>query len=111
MARLAKSEIREKITSILFFGKSMYGYEIAKLYNQIFSRVSTRVIYYHLHKGCQLEIYDVDKQTKKQGDFSWGETSTIILYKLSQKAIVNPDLKIKEKVLEFLNKKRRLKLV
>ena len=51
--RPVKSQIRQNILEILHYLGKGYGYQISKVYNEIFPRVTQRVIYYHLKKGMQ----------------------------------------------------------
>ena len=71
--RPLKSEVRDNIAEILFFKKYGCGYEISKIYNQIFPKVSQRVIYYHLNRGAGLEEFEIKKVKKEKGNYSWGK--------------------------------------
>ena len=84
--RPAKSEIRQNIVEILFFIKKGYGYNIYKIYRDIFAPVTMRSIYYHLKKGLQLEEFKIDKVEKVKGDYSWGPEAEKIYYALGEKA-------------------------
>lgn len=94
--RPAKSGIRENLVEILFFKKNAFGYELSKIYNQIFPKCTTRVIYYHLRKGTQLGEFKINKIVSEQGDFSWGSTAEKIYYELGEKAAPKMDLRVKE---------------
>ena len=84
------SEIRQNLIEILYFLRESYGYELCKIYNQIFSKVSSRSVYYHLKKGVSLGEFKMKPKTK-QGDYSWGESAEVIYYTLGEKA--HPTLK------------------
>jgi len=84
--RPTKSEIRQNIVDILFYKKSAYGYQIFKIYRQLFPKVSMRVIYYHLKKGTSLDEFKVNKVEQEKGDYSWGESAEKIYYGLGSKA-------------------------
>jgi hypothetical protein len=99
--RPAKSEIRQNIIEILFFIKKGYGYDIYKIYREIFAPVTMRSIYYHLKKGLQLGEFKIDKIEKEKGDYSWGPEAEKIYYGLGQNAKPVGNEKIKE----YLDKK------
>ena len=48
--RPVESAIRQRIIEILYFLKEGYGYDIYKIYRDIFPHVTMRSIYYHLNK-------------------------------------------------------------
>ena len=96
--RPVKSQIRQNIVEILYFVKSAYAYQVCKIYKEIFPKVSTRVIYYHLKKGEQLKEFEVDKIVKEKGDFSWGSEAEKIYYKLGPDAKPTMDTRVKDYV-------------
>lgn len=100
--RPVRSEIRENIAEILFFKGKAFGYELSKLYNEIFPKCTSRVIYYHLKKGQQLGEFKVNKVISEEGNFSWGTTVERIYYELDEKA--KPQ--IKDCVKEFFDQKK-----
>ncbi|MBT4541258.1 hypothetical protein HOC35_07130 [Candidatus Woesearchaeota archaeon] len=99
--RPVRSEIRENIAEILYFKRKAFGYELAKLYNQIFPKCTSRVIYYHLKKGETLGEFKIHKIIKEDGNFSWGSTVERIYYELGEKATPQ----IKDQVKEFFDKR------
>jgi hypothetical protein len=100
--RPAKSEIRQNIVDILFFIKRGYGYDIYKIYREVFAPVTMRSIYYHLRKGLKLEEFKIDKIEKEKGDYSWGGEAEKIYYGLGPNAKPSGNQKIKE----YLDKKK-----
>lgn len=96
------SQIRQNVVDILYFMKRGYGYDIFKVYKAVFPLVTNRVIYYHLARGKQLDIFKVDKVQIESGDYSWGNKAEKIYYALSSKAkpTMNP------KVKEYFDKKK-----
>jgi hypothetical protein len=84
--RPPQSNIRQNVVEILFYLHQGYGYQICKLYNQIFPQATRRVIYYHLKKGCDLGEFQVHKVKSEQGNYSWGPTAQKIYYSLGKKA-------------------------
>lgn len=101
--RPAKSEIRQNIIEILFFIKKGYGYDIYKIYRDIFAPVTMRSIYYHLRKGLQLEEFKIEKIEKEKGDYSWGGEAEKIYYSLGPNAKPTGN----ERVKEYLDKKNK----
>src|SRR3989344_3403064 len=73
--RPVKSQIRQNIIEILYYLKKGYGYQIAKLYNEIFSPVTQRSVYYHLRKGLETKEMEVHQIQQEEGDFSWGPSA------------------------------------
>jgi hypothetical protein len=100
--RPVRSEIRENIAEILYFKGRAFGYELAKIYNEIFPKCTARVVYYHLKKGQQLGEFKVNKVISEEGNFSWGSTVERIYYELDEKS--SPQ--IKDCVKEFFDKKK-----
>lgn len=100
--RPIKSVIRQNIIEILYFLKQAYGYDIYKVYINVFPKVTMRSIYYHLKKGVALEEFKIHKIEKEQGDYSWGSVAEKIYYSLGSQA--KP--KIEKRVKQYLDKKK-----
>ena len=79
------------MVEILYFGKELAGYDIYKIYVQLFPKVTLRSIYYHLKKGTSLGEFKISEIKKNEGDYSWGSTAEKIYYTLGDKA--NPTMK------------------
>ncbi len=84
--RPIKSAIRQNIVEILHHLGEGYGYQISKIYNEVFSTVTQRSIYYHLRKGIQTKEIEVKKVEQEKGDFSWGPTVEKTYYTLGAQA-------------------------
>ena len=84
--RPAKSQIRQNIVEILSQYKSAYGYQISKIYFQLFPSATRRVIYYHLKKGLDLGEFEIDRVEHEKGEFSWGSTAEKTYYRLGKDA-------------------------
>lgn len=84
--RPVKSQIRQNIVEILHHMKEGYGYDIYRLYKEVFPSVSMRVIYYHLKKGTDLGEFRINKIAKENGNFSWGNEAEKIYYSLGNEA-------------------------
>ncbi len=84
--RPVKSEIRQNLIEILFYLGEGYGYDLFKIYRELFPACTNEVIYYHLKKGVQTEEFVVKKIAQEKGDYSWGGTAEKIYYKLGPKA-------------------------
>ncbi len=100
--RLTQSVIRQNVVEILYFLGKGYGYDIYKIYRDLFPKVTMRSIYYHLRKGVSLGEFKVAKVEKVKGDYSWGPEAEKIYYELGDKA--KP--KIDERVKQYFDKKK-----
>jgi len=98
--RPLQSEIRQNIIEILYFLGKGYGYQISKIYNEVFAKASQRSVYYHLRKGVSIGELELNKIEQEEGDFSWGKTVEKIYYSLGRKAKPKGELRVKE----FLDK-------
>ncbi len=81
-----KSEIRNNIITILFYLGEGYGYEVSKLYNKIFPKVTMRSIYYHLKRGVELGEIQMKEIKQEQGNYSWGTVVEKTYYSLGKNA-------------------------
>ena len=101
--RPVKSQIRQNIVEILHYLGDGYGYQIAKMYNEIFPTVTQRSIYYHLRKGILTREIEIHKIEQEKGDFSWGSVVEKKYYILGK----NAEPKGEKKVKEFLSQWKR----
>ncbi len=99
--RPLNSEIRNNIIDMLFIVKQGYGYEIAKLYNQIFPKVTQRAIYYNLKKGESTNEFKVIKIRETKGNYSWGSKADRKYYVLGENARPNPNKELIKKIKRF----------
>ena len=72
-----------------------YGYDIYKHYINLFPKVTLRSIYYHLNKGVELCVFEIQRIEKEKGEYSWGEMAEKIYYKLGKAASPKIDLRVK----------------
>ncbi len=70
--RPTKSEIRQNLIEILAVKGEGYGYELSKIYNEIFPRCTRENIYYHLRKGVALGEFIMKEIKQEHGEYSWG---------------------------------------
>ncbi len=84
--RPVQSKIRQDIVEILYFMKKGYGYEIYKVYREIFPAVTMRSIYYHLKKGVETGEFRVESVKSEKGDYSWGPSAEKVYYALGKNA-------------------------
>ena len=82
------SKVRQRVIEILAYLEKGYGYEITKVYNQIYPETSSRLIYYHLRKGMQTGEFLVQEVKSEKGEFSWGSEVEKIYYVLGPNAEV-----------------------
>lgn len=94
--RPPKSEIRQNIIEILFYMGEGHGYNLARVYNEIFPAVTQRSIYYHLKKGVNTGEFLVHSIRKETGEFSWGQTVEKIYYTLGNQANPRGDKRVEE---------------
>jgi len=99
------SEVRQNIVDILHAIKHLHGYEIYKLYIELFPQVTMRLIYYHLKKGLSIEEFKILRVDKKKGNFSWGSETQHIIYQLGSAAKPRDNPRIKEYVDKHLKNK------
>ena len=98
--RPPKSEIRQRLVEILYYMGKGYGYDIYRVYCDLFPKVTMRSIYYHLKKGLATGEFEIDKIKKVKGDYSWGSEAEKIYYTLGKNA--NP--KMLKRVHNYFNK-------
>jgi len=103
--RPVKSQIRQNVVEILFYLGKGYGYQIAKMYNEIFPEVTQRSIYYHLRKGAAIGEIKVREIKTEKGEFSWGDKVEKTYYQLGE----NAQPRGKKRVQEYLKKIKKLK--
>lgn len=96
--RPLQSEIRQNMIEILASLGEAYGYQIYKVYKEVFPQVTLRSMYYHLKKGKKLGEFEVVKVEKDQGQFSWGPSTERIIYKLGPSAKPKGDQRVKDYV-------------
>ncbi|MCW1309829.1 MAG: hypothetical protein QXP04_03985, partial [Candidatus Nanoarchaeia archaeon] len=76
------SKIRENIALILNKLNVSYGYEIYKVYKQVFGKILLRDIYYHLKKGQELGEFIAIETKVEPGNFTWGTQTERTYYTL-----------------------------
>lgn len=89
------SAVRQNILEILNALGRAHGYQIYKIYKDLFPKVTLRVIYYHLRKGVELGELELEKVEKEKGDYSWGTEAEKIYYRLGPKARITGDDRVK----------------
>ncbi len=84
--RPVKSQIRQNIVEILHYLEKGYGYQISKIYNEIFAPVTQRSIYYHLRRGVLTKEIEIHSIKQEKGDYSWGSAVEKTYYSLGDNA-------------------------
>jgi len=97
------SAVRQNVIEILSCLPRGHGYQLFKIYRELFPKVTLRVIYYHLRKGLELGEFEIEKVEKEKGDYSWGSEAEKIYYRLGPKAAPTGDTRVKAYV-DNLNK-------
>lgn len=90
------SVIRQNIIELLAVMRRAYGYQIHKVYIQIFPSCTRESVYYHLHKGVQLQEFILDEVKQEQGDYSWGGLVEKSYYSLGINAKPRGDSRVTE---------------
>ncbi len=103
--RPVKSQIRQNIVNILAVLNEGYGYDIYKIYKELFNQCTQKSIYYHLRKGISTGEFIIKKIEKEKGDFSWGSEVEKIYYALGEKAAPN----LTEEIRLFIVKRKEQK--
>lgn len=87
------SIIRNRIAAILNEISTGYGYEIYKIYRDIFGKTHIRTIYYNLKKGIEKEEIILLKVENEVGKYSWGNEVQKIYYTIGPYANIQLPLK------------------
>lgn len=95
------SEVRQNMVDILQIMRRAYGYELAKVYLEIFPKVTKRLFYYHLRKGVELEEFAIDSVEKEKGEYSWGSVAEKTYYTLGSKA----EPRSSQRIMDYFDKK------
>jgi hypothetical protein len=90
------SKVRQNIIEIIAVLGNSYGYDIYKIYREIYPKVTLRLLYYHLRKGCDLEELQIVNVKKESGEYSWGSEVEKIYYSLGKNAQPRGDKRIEE---------------
>jgi hypothetical protein len=90
------SKVRQNIVEILYFYKRLHGYELSKIYMELYPKVTMRLIYYHLKKGLTTGEFKIYKVDKRSGKYSWGTTTENIIYECGPGAnpMIEPHVKV-----------------
>ena len=83
--RPTKSKVRDNIIVILVQKGPMYGYELFKEYKKRFGLINICSIYYNLKKGVSLDLFECKKTEEKEGNYSWGKSTTVCRYSIKTK--------------------------
>lgn len=89
------SPVRQNIVEILYYLGKAHGYELHKIYVEIYGKVSLRNIYYHLRKGQDIGIFKVASIEKEDGEYSWGTKAEKTYYAISEQAKPSGDERVK----------------
>ena len=81
---------------ILHYLGEGYGYQVAKIYNEVFPAATQRSIYYNLHKGLLTKEIEVHKIEEERGEFSWGTVVEKKYYMLGKNAEPKGEKRVKE---------------
>ncbi|MFH0978460.1 MAG: hypothetical protein V1837_04120 [Candidatus Woesearchaeota archaeon] len=88
------SEVRQNMVEILAALKKGCGYDIYRVYRNIYPKITLRLVYYHLKKGVVLGEFKVHTVVSEKGDYSWGPEAQKIYYSLGEKATPKGDPRV-----------------
>lgn len=88
------SPVRQNMVEIIYVVGNAHGYELYKIYIELYPKVSLRNIYYHLKKGKELGIFKVANISKEEGNYSWGTKAEKTYYELGDQAKPKGDKKV-----------------
>jgi hypothetical protein len=94
--RPTKSQIRQNLVEILAVKGTGYGYELARIYNQIFQECTRENIYYHLRKGVALGEFVLKEIRQEKGEYSWGSVVEKKIYAIGPNAKPQGNERIKK---------------
>lgn len=97
------SQIRQNVIEILYIVGEGCGYDIYKIYLELFPKVTMRSIYYHLRKGLDTGEFRIKKAGKVKGDYSWGSEAEKVYYELGD----NAKASLNEKVKAYFDKNKK----
>ncbi len=89
------SPARQNIIEILYHMGEAHGYQIYKVYKEIYPSITLRSIYYHLKKGVSLGEFEVETIRREDGNYSWGTEAEKTYYKLGKMANPRGDPRVK----------------
>lgn len=81
---------------IIYFLKTSSGYDLYKVYREIYPKVTLRNIYYHLKKGVSLGVFELESVRSIKGSNSWGSQTQKIFYRLGKNAKPSGDIRVKK---------------
>ncbi len=84
--RPVHSVIRQNLVELLHFLGHGHGYEVYKIYLELFPKTTLRSIYYNLKRGLQTGEFRVLKVESEKGDYSWGGQVQHTYYALGDQA-------------------------
>lgn len=84
--RPKRSATRDRIAEILAVIERGTGYDVYRIYRQVFGSITSRSIYYNLHQGVLLDLFELDEVATESGAYSWGPKAEKKYYRLGRKA-------------------------
>ena len=88
------SATRDNVARILSVIERGTGYDVFRIHREVFGPITSRSIYYNLHQGVLLDLFEMDAITVEEGEFSWGGKAEKKYYRLGRKAkrLIDEDL-------------------
>ena len=101
------SRIRERLREILSCIDNATGYDLHKIYVEVYGKVTIRSIYYNLHTGVLIGYFNIESIKQEQGEFSWGSEVEKKYYSINPKGKRTISNELKERIVSVA--KTRLK--
>jgi hypothetical protein len=80
------SRTRDRVGGILSVIERGTGYDVYRIYREVYGSITSRSIYYNLHQGVLLDDFELDEITVESGEYSWGGKAEKKYYKPGRKA-------------------------
>jgi DNA-binding PadR family transcriptional regulator len=92
------SKIRERLCEILSCIDKASGYDLHKIYVEVYGKVTIRSIYYNLHTGVLIGYFNIESIKQEQGEFSWGTEVEKKYYSIHPKGRKTMKTELKERI-------------
>lgn len=89
---------RVRIGVILTVIERGTGYDLFRIYREVYGQITSRSIYYNLHQGLLLDEFELDAITIESGEYSWGGKAEKKYYRIGRKSHAQADDDLKERI-------------
>ena len=92
------SRTRDHVGEILSVIERGTGYDVYRIFRDVYGPITSRAIYYNLHQGVLLDQFEYDGVTVESGEYSWGGKAEKKYYKPGRKAKHAVDDELKARI-------------